>query len=111
LSRGDNTWPKLGRLETSLQVNLADNFCVELNAPVEPTQDLPAQRRKVSPTMFYLIAIFLVMVSPLVVPVTVQILHTINGWKQRAADARPALAGAVRPAFGPALRGAVPAAA
>ena len=58
--------------------------------------------------MFYLIAIVLVIASPLVVPVTVSILHAINNWKQNAA---PALARAVRPAFGPALMGAVPAAA
>jgi hypothetical protein len=58
--------------------------------------------------MFYLIAIVLVVASPLVVPVTVSILHAINNWKQNAAGA---LAGVVRPSFGPALRGAVPAAA
>ena len=58
--------------------------------------------------MFYLIAIVLVIASPLVVPVTVSILHAINNWKQNAA---PAFAGVVRPAFGPAVRGAVPAAA
>jgi hypothetical protein len=61
--------------------------------------------------MFYLITIFLVIVSPLVVPVTVQILHTLNEWKQRATAARPATVGAVRPAFSPAFAGAVPAAA
>jgi hypothetical protein len=58
--------------------------------------------------MFYLIAIFLVIVSPLAVPVAVSIVHAVNNWKQNAA---PALARAVRPAFGPALMGAVPAAA
>ena len=31
--------------------------------------------------MFYLIAIVLVVASPLVVPVTVSILHAINNWK------------------------------
>jgi hypothetical protein len=58
--------------------------------------------------MFYLIAIFLVIASPLAVPVAVSIFHAINNLKQNAA---PAFAGVVRPAFGPALRGAVPAAA
>jgi hypothetical protein len=58
--------------------------------------------------MFYLIAIFLVMASPLAVPVAVSVLHAINNWKQ---NATPALAGVVRPAFRPALSGAVPAAA
>jgi len=58
--------------------------------------------------MFYLIAIVLVIASPLFVPVAVSIVHGIKNWKQRMA---PALAGAVRPAFGPALQGAVPAAA
>jgi hypothetical protein len=58
--------------------------------------------------MFYLIATFLVIVSPMVVPVTVSIIHAINNWKQAAA---PALAGVARPAFGPAFAGAVPAAA
>jgi hypothetical protein len=105
LSSGNNDWPKVGRFETSLQVSVADMFCDELNAP---SQDQPASRRKVSATMFYLIAIVLVIASPLVVPVAVSILHGVKNWKQNAA---PAFAGVVRPAFGPALRGAVPAAA
>jgi hypothetical protein len=62
----------------------------------------------VSPIVFYLIAIILVVASPLFVPVAVSIVHGLKNWKQSAA---PALAGAVRPAFGPAPRGAVPAAA
>lgn len=58
--------------------------------------------------MFYLIAIILVIASPLFVPVAVSIVHGAKDWKQKAA---PALAGVARPAFGPALSGAVPAAA
>jgi hypothetical protein len=109
LSPGNNDWPKLGRVETSLQVSLADKFCRELNAGVaNTTPDQPASRRKVSRTMFYLIAIFLVIASPLAVPVAVSIVHAISNLKQNAA---PAFAGVVRPAFGPAIRGAVPAAA
>jgi hypothetical protein len=109
LSPGNNDWPKLGRVETSLQVSRADKFCLELNARVDKTtQAQPASRRKVSRTMFYLIAIFLVMFSPLAVPVAVSILHGINNWKQNAAQA---FAGVVRPAVGPAFRGAMPAAA
>ena len=46
--------------------------------------------------MFYLIAIFLVMATPLAVPTAVSIFHAIKDWKQNAT-----------PAFG----GAVPAAA
>ena len=46
--------------------------------------------------MFYLIAIFLVMATPLAVPAAVSIFHAIKDWKQNAT-----------PAFG----GAVPAAA
>jgi hypothetical protein len=33
LSPGNNDWSKLGLFETSLQVSLADKFCIELNAP------------------------------------------------------------------------------
>jgi hypothetical protein len=62
-------------------------------------------------SVFYLFAIVLVMVSPLIVPVSVTILHAARDWKQRAAAARPAIAGAARPAFAPAFAGAVPAAA
>jgi hypothetical protein len=58
--------------------------------------------------VFYLIAIVLVVVSPLFVPVAVSIGHGLKNWKRSAA---PALAGVARPAFGPALGGAVPAAA
>jgi len=54
-------------------------------------------------SFFYLFAIVLVMVSPLIVPVSVSILHTARDWKQRA--------GAIRPAFAPAFAGALPAAA
>ena len=50
--------------------------------------------------MFYLIAIFLVMATPLAVPAAVSIFHAIKDWKQNAT-----------PAFGAVLRGAVPAAA
>ena len=62
-------------------------------------------------SLFYLTAIILVIASPLVVPVSVTVLHTVRDWKQRAAAARPAFAGAIRPAFAPAFAGAVPAAA
>ena len=62
-------------------------------------------------SVFYLFAIVLVMVSPLIVPVSVTILHTVRDFKQRAAAIRPAIAGAARPAFAPAFAGAVPAAA
>ena len=58
--------------------------------------------------MFYLIAIVLVIASPLFVPVAVSIVHAVKNWKQNAA---PALAAVVRPAFAPALRSAAPAAA
>jgi hypothetical protein len=54
-----------------------------------------------------LFAIVLVMVSPLIVPVSVTIVHAVRCFKQRAA----AIAGAARPAFAPAFAGAVPAAA
>jgi hypothetical protein len=57
-------------------------------------------------SFFYVFAIGLVMVSPLIVPVSVTIVHAVRG-KQRAA----AFAGAARPAFAPAFAGAVPAAA
>jgi hypothetical protein len=50
--------------------------------------------------VFYLIAIFLVIASPLAVPVAVSVFHAISNCKQNPASA-----------FGPALRGAVPAAA
>lgn len=33
--------------------------------------------------MFYLVAICVVMVSPLVVPVTVTIVHAAQGWQRR----------------------------
>jgi hypothetical protein len=59
-------------------------------------------------SFFYLFAIVLVLVSPLIVPVSVSILHAVRDLKQRAATARPAIA---RPAFAPAFAGAVPAAA
>jgi len=55
--------------------------------------------------MFFLIAILLVMVAPLVVPVTVTIVHAVNDWRQRAAAAA-ARTGAARPVFAPALAGA-----
>ena len=62
-------------------------------------------------SVFYLFAIVLVMVSPLIVPISVTIVHTVRDFKQRATAARPAFAGAARPAFAPAFAGAVPAAA
>jgi hypothetical protein len=43
-------------------------------------------------SMFYLFAIVLVMVSPLIVPVSITILHTVRDWKLAGA---PAFAGAV----------------
>lgn len=46
-------------------------------------------------SFFYLFAIVLVMVSPLIVPVSVTIVHAVRDFKQRAAAARPAFAGAV----------------
>src|SRR5262249_17217483 len=72
------------------------------------TQANRRSSRESGSPMFYLIAIFLVIASPLAVPVAVSIVHAISNWKQNAA---PALSRPVRPAFGPALRGAVPAAA
>ena len=62
-------------------------------------------------SFFYLFAIVLVMVSPLIVPISVTIVHTVRDFKQRATASRPAFAGAARPAFAPAFAGAVPAAA
>jgi hypothetical protein len=62
-------------------------------------------------SLFYLVAIVMVMVSPLIVPISVSILHAVRGFQQRTAVARPAIAGAVRPAFAPAFAGAVPAVA
>jgi hypothetical protein len=62
-------------------------------------------------SFFYLFAIVLVMVSPLIVPISVTVVHTVRDFKQRATAARPAFAGAARPAFAPAFAGAVPAAA
>jgi hypothetical protein len=62
----------------------------------------------VSAIVFYLIAIVLVVASPLFVPVAVSIVHGLKNWKRSAA---PALTGALRPAFGPARSSAVPAAA
>jgi hypothetical protein len=53
--------------------------------------------------MFYLIAILLVMVSPLAVPVAVSIAHSVSNWRRSVAGARPV--------FSPAIRGAVPVAA
>jgi hypothetical protein len=54
-------------------------------------------------SFFYVFAIGLVMVSPLIVPVSVTIVHAVRDFKQCAAAARPA--------FAPAFAGAVPAAA
>lgn len=62
-------------------------------------------------SLFYLVAIVLVMVSPLIVPVSITILHAVRDFKQRVAAARPGIAGAVRPPLAPAFAGAVPAAA
>ena len=77
-------------------MSLADNFCIEINAhPPQPTR---AAEKSESPEMFFLIAILLVMVAPLVVPVAVSIIHTLNGWTQRGAGSRPV--------FAPALAGA-----
>jgi hypothetical protein len=57
--------------------------------------------------MFYVVAIFLVMVTPLAVPVTVTILHAINNWTQNVAAARPTTSSVTAPA----RRRAAPAAA
>jgi hypothetical protein len=57
--------------------------------------------------MFYLVAILRVMAFPLAVPMTVSIVHAISNWRQSAGAAHPVTAGAVRPAFTPASRGAV----
>ena len=56
-------------------------------------------------SLFYIAAIVLVIVSPLVVPTAVTIFHAVSDWRQKVA--RPA----VKPAFSPAIAGAVPAAA
>ena len=56
--------------------------------------------------MFFLIAILLVMVAPLVVPVTATIVHAVKNGRQRVATAAPARTGAARPVFAPALAGA-----
>jgi hypothetical protein len=105
LSPGNNGWPKLGRFGTSPRVALADNFCVELNAPsASPPHFITTQASTESETnMFYLIAILLVMVSPLAVPVAASIAHSVNNWRRSVAGARPV--------FSPAIRGALPAAA
>jgi hypothetical protein len=58
--------------------------------------------------VFYLIAIVLVIASPLFMPVAVSIVHGVKSWKRNSAPART---GVLRPAFGPRLTGAVPAAA
>jgi hypothetical protein len=60
------------------------------------------------PSLFYIIAIFAVIVSPMVVPVTVTIVGAVKDLRSRLA-ARPAVSGtrAVDPVFA----GAVPAAA
>lgn len=55
-------------------------------------------------SVFYLTAIICIIVSPLVVPAAVSILHTVRGLRGRAAAAGAAF----KPAF--ALAGAVPAA-
>jgi hypothetical protein len=52
--------------------------------------------------MFYLVTIALVWIAPMVIPVTVTIVHATKNSKQRIA-ARSATAGAVRPAFKPAF--------
>ena len=54
-------------------------------------------------SLFYIVAIVLVIVSPLIVPVAVSIREAVSGWQRRAAAARPARS--------PAIAGAVPAAA
>jgi hypothetical protein len=56
-------------------------------------------------SLFYLTAIIFIIVSPLVVPAAVSIIHTVRDLRERAAAA----GGAFKPAF--ALAGAVPAAA
>jgi hypothetical protein len=57
----------------------------------------------VSLNVFYLIAIVIVVVAPLIVPVVATAYHGIRDMRQRA--------GGFRPAFAPAFAGAVPAAA
>ena len=58
-------------------------------------------------SLFYLTAIIFIIVSPLVVPAAVSIIHTVRDLRERAAGARAAF----KPAFAPAMAGAVPAAA
>ena len=93
MSPGDKHPGKVGCFGTSSQVGSVDNLCHELDARV-PSKPQIIPRKWV--TMFYLIAIFLVMATPLAVPTAVSIFHAIKDWKQNAT-----------PAFG----GAVPAAA
>ncbi len=94
-----------------MQVGAADSSCDELNAECSTsTADPRFSRKKVRAivsSLFYLIAIVLVMASPLVVPVTVTIAHAVSDWRQRARALRPAF----KSAFSPAIAGAVPAAA
>ncbi|MDT5092809.1 MAG: hypothetical protein QOH60_2172 [Mycobacterium sp.] len=89
----------------------ADSFCIELNAESHhnrPPASAGTQKESIMSSLFYIIAIFTVIASPMVVPVTVTIVGAVRDFRERLA-ARPATAGtrAVRPVFA----GAVPAAA
>jgi hypothetical protein len=61
--------------------------------------------------VFYLVAILFVVASPLIVPVTVTIVHAVRNRRQSAAAGRPNMAGAIRPSLNPAHTSPVPAAA
>ena len=58
-------------------------------------------------SLFYLTAIVFIIVSPLIVPAAVTILHAVRDLRERAAAAGAAF----KPAFAPVMAGAVPAAA
>jgi hypothetical protein len=45
--------------------------------------------------MLFPIIVFLMVLSPLFIPVLVTVVHAVRDFKQRAAAARPAFAGAV----------------
>jgi hypothetical protein len=94
-----------------MSVNSVDKFCCELKASVTLAIDQPASRRKVSQTVFYLVAILFVVVFPLAVPVAVSAVHAIGNWKQRIGAGRRAGVRTVPAVLAPASQGAVAAAA
>jgi hypothetical protein len=61
--------------------------------------------------MFYIVAILFTIVSPLVVPVAVTLLHAIKNRRQNVATARLTASSADRIVTGPALMQRTPAAA